>query len=409
MDLRVYEREKLYKEIWAEPMIKVAERYNVSDVALKKTCKKLNIPVPGRGYWSKVYAGANITIPPLPKQEEPNVVFMQKNPRSQIGNTNVMKNADSLLFLSDDKREEVKTFCASLTVPIELKQPHVLIQETIQYHKSRKETTKPPVNRVLNFNTSDEQRNRAYRIWDTLFKALEKLGYTVKIDTPKAKQYWNYEPGVSSNVTYIKLGQDMVPVNIKELTQRIPHTPTEKEIAEKKRYIYTSIPEYDYVYSGKLSLIIDEYIAKRKSWNDGKIQRIENTIGEIVISIIETINAVKERREEREIAEVKRREEEIRRWELKKKHDREMEKLDSLILKANDYHQAQNLYEYILALENTLPTVKEDKKTEFMKYLLWAKQKADWINPLVGREDELLGKRHKYTIEDVILEEDKDK
>jgi hypothetical protein len=36
-----YEREKLYEQVWAEPVIKVAKVYGVSDVALRKTCKKL--------------------------------------------------------------------------------------------------------------------------------------------------------------------------------------------------------------------------------------------------------------------------------------------------------------------------------------------------------------------------------
>ena len=52
-----YERGKLYEEVWAEPVIKVAKRYGVSDVALRKTCKKLAVPLPPAGYWAKVVAG----------------------------------------------------------------------------------------------------------------------------------------------------------------------------------------------------------------------------------------------------------------------------------------------------------------------------------------------------------------
>ena len=45
-----YERDKLYEEVWAEPVKIVAQRYGVSDVALAKTCRKLGIPLPGRGH-----------------------------------------------------------------------------------------------------------------------------------------------------------------------------------------------------------------------------------------------------------------------------------------------------------------------------------------------------------------------
>ena len=49
-----YEREKLYEEVWAEPVSTVAKRYGVSDVALRKTCQKLAVPLPARGHWARV-------------------------------------------------------------------------------------------------------------------------------------------------------------------------------------------------------------------------------------------------------------------------------------------------------------------------------------------------------------------
>jgi len=60
-------REELYKEVWSEPVIKVAERYGVSATAVAKWCKKLNVPRPGRGYWARKAAGQRVRKPPLPK------------------------------------------------------------------------------------------------------------------------------------------------------------------------------------------------------------------------------------------------------------------------------------------------------------------------------------------------------
>ena len=56
-DSIIYDRNVLYEEIWAEPMRDVTKRYGVSDVALAKTCRRLGVPVPGRGYWAKLKAG----------------------------------------------------------------------------------------------------------------------------------------------------------------------------------------------------------------------------------------------------------------------------------------------------------------------------------------------------------------
>ena len=63
-----YNREKIYEEIWSEPIQHVAKRYNISDVGLAKVCRKLNIPRPGRGYWAMKAAGKPVPRrPPLSK------------------------------------------------------------------------------------------------------------------------------------------------------------------------------------------------------------------------------------------------------------------------------------------------------------------------------------------------------
>lgn len=50
-------RETLYELVWAEPVARLAKRWGVSDVAVAKWCRKLNVPRPGRGYWARVQAG----------------------------------------------------------------------------------------------------------------------------------------------------------------------------------------------------------------------------------------------------------------------------------------------------------------------------------------------------------------
>lgn len=52
-----YERGKLYEEVWAEAVTTGAKRYGISDVALRKICKKLAVPLPPLGYWARVAAG----------------------------------------------------------------------------------------------------------------------------------------------------------------------------------------------------------------------------------------------------------------------------------------------------------------------------------------------------------------
>lgn len=44
-------REQLCELVWTEPM-QVGPRFRMSDVGLKKACKRLRIRTPGRGYWA---------------------------------------------------------------------------------------------------------------------------------------------------------------------------------------------------------------------------------------------------------------------------------------------------------------------------------------------------------------------
>src|SRR4051794_9945076 len=62
----VYRRGELYEQVWTEPVRTVAKRYGISDVALAKVCRKLAVPVPGRGYWAEREAGKGPSRPPLP-------------------------------------------------------------------------------------------------------------------------------------------------------------------------------------------------------------------------------------------------------------------------------------------------------------------------------------------------------
>lgn len=64
--METWNREELYAAIWEQPASKVAAKYGISDVMLGKVCRKLSIPVPGRGYWARKAAGQKLTKPPLP-------------------------------------------------------------------------------------------------------------------------------------------------------------------------------------------------------------------------------------------------------------------------------------------------------------------------------------------------------
>ncbi len=60
-------REELYRLVWAEPMTKIAARFEVSGSYLARVCETLNVPQPPRGYWAKLEVGKAAPAPALPE------------------------------------------------------------------------------------------------------------------------------------------------------------------------------------------------------------------------------------------------------------------------------------------------------------------------------------------------------
>lgn len=58
-------RDRLYDLVWSEPMLRVAERFEVSSSYMARVCKELDVPRPPRGYWAKLAAGKKTHQPPL--------------------------------------------------------------------------------------------------------------------------------------------------------------------------------------------------------------------------------------------------------------------------------------------------------------------------------------------------------
>lgn len=63
-------REKLHKEVWQTPVRQLAKKYGMSDVGLAKICRRMNIPLPPRGYWAKQAYGYDVDQQPLPPADK---------------------------------------------------------------------------------------------------------------------------------------------------------------------------------------------------------------------------------------------------------------------------------------------------------------------------------------------------
>ena len=56
----ILHREALYNEVWETPILQLAKKYGMSDVGLAKICRRMQIPLPPRGYWAKSAHGHKV-------------------------------------------------------------------------------------------------------------------------------------------------------------------------------------------------------------------------------------------------------------------------------------------------------------------------------------------------------------
>src|SRR5689334_15478421 len=64
---RTVTRDALFHLIWSKPVSEVAKEFGISDVALAKICRKLDVPRPPRGYWQQLEHGQKPPKARLPK------------------------------------------------------------------------------------------------------------------------------------------------------------------------------------------------------------------------------------------------------------------------------------------------------------------------------------------------------
>lgn len=394
-NLNVYNREKLYEEVWDKPVVQVATVYGVSDVMIHKICKSLDIPVPPRGYWARVRAGEKFKKPPLPAKEGANQIIGYKTYKE----VKVIKE-QSLDFLPEDERQKVFLSAEQIQLTDDKEKLHKKIRE---YHpkvrewnkNDRKEekaqkgfrnySTPPP---FLAGVISNETLPRVHRILDTLYRQIELLGGSINDDLSLI---------IRNERVTLKVfeGQDEVKHELtREEAQEL--VVYEDAIRHKKWASKPNIRKYDYIFNGKLKVSI----LNNKYFRDSEKVKIESRLGDMLIDLYKQSEVIKKKREADEESQRKR-EEEIRlREEREKLYSEEADKTAALTNIAQDYEVACKIRAYIDALE--LRADLSDKATA--EWIEWAKKKADWFDPIIAREDELFGRReHERSEEQKVL------
>lgn len=366
-----YDREVLYDEVWAEPVRDVAKRYSVSDVALAKTCRRLAVPLPGRGYWAKKAAGKAAPRPPLPPLDGPDSLTVRRVSSKQ---------ATERAALIAGKEIPVITVAASI------RRPHPLVikaRDAFPETGSREVAHSVRSKGTLDLKVSRQLLGRALRILDALIKALESRGMPVSVG-PEVHDHWGSRDWRRSFETRALCNGESVTFSLREPEIK-DRTPPDARQREKgwpwDRDTITYSP------SGRLELAItnERLRGMRRTWKDAKRQRLEDCLGNFIVHVPIAAGKLAEIHAEDARREHAWREEAERREAAAERRREQEQRAAKLLERVNLWRQAEGIRSYVhaalAALEASgFPPEDEQKERD---HLGWALEFADSIDPLV--------------------------
>lgn len=371
-DANVVTREELYEQVWATPMRSLAGRYGISDVALGKACRRLGIPVPGRGYWARKTARRHVRRIPLPKlrPDAPRGEREFTFDPTRAGRRLVGRVADQTAF----EREPTN----AIRVPERLVAVDPLVRTTFRALREVKARDDgvlySPDTRLLDVSVARPTLPRAKRVVDAVVKAFRKRGWLLAEPT-----------GNESYVVVVVDGQ-RVPFSLGERTKRVPPAPPKPVRIGRGEFYTPSWAPTKYEPTGELALELGASwgSGSRRGWRDGKRQRVEHCLNDFMIGIMSFAEDAREFKRE-QAQRAREREEVAQRWiEHQRRAAEEATRIKALEEAAAAWRRSQEL----LAFTNNVRRIAADKMNgaavsdAFTQWLEWAEGYATSIDPL---------------------------
>jgi hypothetical protein len=349
--------------------------------------------LPYAGYWARIRAGERLSIPALPKVTGElkkyirNYVIKYRTDIDQLSDDELTSGAE-LNLLRDETKVLIQDICTQIKVKDQLKNPHSIIAEHKKAIRNKGKKVNTPSqttynssnyriisnnssdNNILPLYVSDLNVDRAYRIIDTIAKTVENLEGWTKVGI-HSNQYFAYFVVMYTSFYF----------NIAEISKK--GKISKSDIGAPPRIIL-SLSACNW---------IDEKFYCRQEYSDDKNSPLEQQIGKIIYDMFVVGNRVMASRELDKRQEKREEEERKRKRLLEDMRKDELEAIGILEQASKDWEKAQRIRKFAECMETKIKNVADDEKREKLySWLKWARNKADWLDPLTAKEDELLGK-----------------
>ena len=371
----VWNREELYKEIWEQPLIKVAPKYGVSAVALGKTCRKLQIPLPGRGYWVKKDFGKPVEQIPLPEAKNLPVVHRMEQSAPDRGEAYRLAFQENL---DDPELVRISTIEAdNLLVNVDTK-PHKLISTTRKTMKQARTDERGILQSLrdvscLDIRVSKASLDRALSLMNTVILKLESEGFNIK---------------TGPQGTEVEIcGQ-----HVQFLLAEKARVKARREI---KEYSWTRTI-CDYEPTGDMEFRVLGYNhGFRKTWSDGKTRKLETLLSRCVGALMREGRYLRIQADifrKKEIEQQKKQEELDRLAELIREEEEKVKDLDRWV---TNWVRAEQMRGFVAALEKSWTEQGHDLSPEAPKgqRIIWMRQQAERVDPTLPNPPSILDRK----------------
>ncbi|HXH48548.1 MAG TPA: hypothetical protein VNM47_04170 [Terriglobia bacterium] len=389
-----WDRDELYKDVWNQPLTSLTAKYGVSAVAIGKVCRKLRVPLPGRGYWAKKAHGHAVKQKPLPALHEVPRIQRYQRPFSTSANSGLPPKPE--FPVEEEDRAEIDRISQQLAAGVfVVKSPrkilrHPLIvatRNTLLHGLASKQICLPLSNQYcLNIRFSRTSLRRALAVMAAIISILEDNGVKIRV-TPGDRSYSRQADGTSATIFGEKV---LFGISEKIRHVRVPDPDATPNTTGRERFVTKYEP------TGKLSIrVLSDSDYFTTIWSDSEQTNIESLLPECIATMMKIAVEYRRRTAKRRQEELfrKLRGEELGR--LKGEIEAEEARVARLESGATNWQRARRIREYVIAVAECR---KEQGKelgpdTALGRWVAWALQQADRIDPLAESPVSILDRK----------------
>lgn len=363
-----FTREELYQKVWTMPATQLAREFGISDVALGKICRRMDIPKPAPGYWRKIETGHQPQIPPLTAPNENTLTAVRIPPHFQAEQLALNDPHVSERLAAEQLTENRIVVTRTLT------DPHPLVATMLRWRErpaqGKEIEDANERDSLLDIDVSDGTLDRSLRIMDAVLKALEARSYQVKV----SRDYW--ETATRVFCTDVKAEVQI------SLSERYSEAERELTPAERRKPPYLIDRRLITVPSGKLIFKVKGRGVETKWWNDQKLNPLENRLNELIAGIITKMESLR-------LKELAEREAKRQQLEEQRRREEEQVRRDKLHKDVAAWRTSEDIRAYLRAYEEKLLRLRGEitQGSEEYLWLKWARKYAHSLNPLFEQED----------------------